>query len=108
MEAGVTRDWSVSSIRSTNTPPVCRANAQSNSAVRMFPTCRSPLGDGANLTRTEGLPEVGPAGPALSVIGDSVGQRADALDRDRHLVAVLERADSRRGPGQQHVAGQQR
>src|ERR1700729_363263 len=107
MYSGSTRDWSVSSIRSTNTPPGCLANAQSNSAVRMLPTCRSPLGDGAKRTRT-GVPPAAPgdpAGPACSVtVYHPVAQSSDALDRDRHLVTVLERADARRGAGQQHVA----
>ena len=52
MYSGFTLVASVSSMRSTNTPPVARANAQSYSAVRMLPTCRSPLGEGANRTRT--------------------------------------------------------
>ena len=59
MYSGSTRVRSVSSIRSTNVPPVERANAQSYRAVRTLPTCRSPLGEGANRTLT-------PPGPAPS------------------------------------------
>src|SRR5215467_12816634 len=103
MYSGVTRVRSVSSIRSTNVPPVERANAQSYSAVRTLPTCRSPLGDGANRTLT-------PPGPAPWSVtaGHRVGERPDVLDGHRYLVSVLERADSRGGPGEQHVARKQR
>jgi cyclophilin family peptidyl-prolyl cis-trans isomerase len=41
------RSVSVSSIRSTNRPPWCRANSQLNSAVRALPRCSSPVGLGA-------------------------------------------------------------
>src|SRR5580692_10127456 len=101
MYSSVTRDWSVSSIRRTNTPPVWRAKAQSYSAVLMLPTCRSPLGDGAKRTRTRSL--------SFSVtVNHPVAERSDALDRDGYLVAVGQRPDAGRGAGQQHVAGQQR
>jgi hypothetical protein len=33
-------------------PPAPRASSQLNSAVRALPTCRWPVGLGANLTRT--------------------------------------------------------
>jgi hypothetical protein len=40
----------VSSIRSKNFPPVFLAKSQLNSAVLAPPTCKYPVGDGANLT----------------------------------------------------------
>src|SRR6185437_10055461 len=43
---------SVSSMRSTNAPPRCLANAQLNSEERADPTWNIPVGEGANLTRT--------------------------------------------------------
>ncbi len=46
------RSASVSSMRRTNVPPCRRANSQLKSAVRAPPTCRYPVGDGANRTRT--------------------------------------------------------
>src|SRR3984885_12372100 len=102
MYSGVTRLWSVSSIRSTKVPPVCRAKAQSYSAVRMLPTCRSPLGEGAKRPRT---PSPG-AGCSVTV-HHRVAQRPDVLDGHGHFVSVLQGPDASRGPGQQHVAGQQ-
>src|SRR5215831_5713001 len=103
MYPGSTGVRSVSSLRSTNVPPVERANAQSYSAVRTLPTCRSPLGEGANRTLT-------PPGPAPWSVtaGHRVGERSDVLDGHRYLVSVLERADPRGRPGEQHVAGEQR
>src|SRR5487761_210029 len=100
MYSSVTRARSVSSMRSTKVPLVLRANAQSYSAVRMLPTCRSPLGDGGNRTRTDRWPSVTDDHP--------VPERPDALDRHRYLVAALQRPDPGRGPGQQDVTGQQR
>src|ERR671929_234160 len=38
-------------MRKTNVPPVCRACAQLNSAVRSRPTCTVPVGDGQNRVR---------------------------------------------------------
>src|SRR5438874_1390088 len=46
------RATSVSSIRSTNVPPVCRAYSQLNRAVRAPPMCKNPVGLGAKRTRT--------------------------------------------------------
>src|SRR6516164_5725140 len=112
MYSGVTRVRSVSSIRSTNVPPVERANAQSYSAVRTLPTCRSPLGEGANRTLTP--PGPAPfrpppgAAPWSVTAGHRIGERPDVLDGHRYLVSILERTDSRGGPGEQHVAGEQR
>ena len=51
-DSGRLRPASVSSTRSTNVPPKCRANTQLNSALRTLPTCRLPVGDGGNRTRT--------------------------------------------------------
>src|SRR4051794_33405406 len=45
------RSTSVSSMRSTSTPPRRRASSQLNSAVRAPPTWRYPVGDGAKRTR---------------------------------------------------------
>src|ERR1022692_767966 len=71
----------------------------------MLPTCKSPLGDGANRTRT---PTRGPS-PVCSVTGHHrVGQRANALDGHRYLVSVLQRANPRRCACEQHVAREQR
>src|SRR6187431_1078119 len=39
-------------MRNTSLPPVCRAYAQLNKAVRIRPTCGVPVGEGQNLTRT--------------------------------------------------------
>src|SRR5271166_337049 len=46
------RSWSVSSIRSRNWPPKCRASSQLNRAVLTPPMCRKPVGLGANRVRT--------------------------------------------------------
>src|SRR5215831_3698408 len=113
MYSGVTRVQSVSSIRSTNVPLVERANAQSYSAVRTLPTCRSPLGEGANRTLTppgaapSRPPPPGPASRSVTA-GHWIGERPDVLNGHRYLVSVLDRADARGGPGEQHVAGEQR
>ena len=48
VHSGRLRASSVSSMRSTNVPPVWRASAQLNSAVRAPPTWKKPVGDGAN------------------------------------------------------------
>ena len=48
----LSRAASVSSMRKTKVPPVCRACAQLNSAVRTMPTCGRPVGDGQKRTRT--------------------------------------------------------
>ncbi len=54
--AAVLRATSVSSRRSTNVPPVCRANRKLNSAVRAVPMWRGPVGLGAMRTRmSEGM-----------------------------------------------------
>ena len=47
VHSGRLRASSVSSIRSTNVPPLWRASAQLNSAVRAPPTWKKPVGDGA-------------------------------------------------------------
>src|SRR5689334_21599155 len=44
---------SVFSMRSLNSPPLWRANSQLKSAVRTFPMCRKPVGEGAMRTRTD-------------------------------------------------------
>src|SRR5207302_10981798 len=50
-DSSVTRLRSVSSTRSTMTPPLWRAESQLNSAVRALPTWMEPLGAGAKRTR---------------------------------------------------------
>src|SRR3954468_20657857 len=45
------RSWSVSSTRSTKTPPWLLAQSQLKSAVRAPPMCKYPLGDGAKRRR---------------------------------------------------------
>src|ERR1700704_4109044 len=107
MYSVVTRLRSVSSMRSTKVPPVCRAKAQSYSAVRMLPTCRSPLGEGAKRTRTPPAGWSSAGGAGSVTVHHRVAQRPDVLDRHGHFVSLLEGPDARRGPGQQHVAGQQ-
>ena len=47
------RAVSVFSIRSRNSPPAWRAKSQLKSAVRTFPMCRRPVGEGAMRTRTD-------------------------------------------------------
>src|SRR5947208_2282584 len=49
--SSVPRALSVSSTRSRNWPPYFLTNSQLKSAVRAPPTCRKPVGDGANLSR---------------------------------------------------------
>ena len=56
-DSSLSRAASVSSMRNTRVPPVCRAHAQLNSAVRTRPTCGVPVGDGQKRTRTAGVPE---------------------------------------------------
>src|SRR5882757_4222006 len=51
-EAWVLRSTSVSSSRRTIVPPFRRAYSQLNMKVRALPTCRNPVGDGANRTRS--------------------------------------------------------
>src|SRR5262249_14176686 len=45
------RATSVSSMRSTKVPPVCRAYSQLKRAVRAPPICKKPVGLGAKRTR---------------------------------------------------------
>src|SRR4051794_41508849 len=95
------RAASVSSIRNTKVPPLWRANAQLNNAVRARPTCGEPVGDGQKRTRTE---ESAPG----SVTGDHlVRQGPDAGYGHLDLVADVHRADALGRAGQDHVAGQQ-
>jgi hypothetical protein len=50
-DASVLRSTSVSSRRRIIVPPFRRAYNQLNMKVRALPTCRNPVGEGANLTR---------------------------------------------------------
>src|SRR5260370_7134910 len=95
-------------MRSMNTAAVRRANAQLYRAVRMFPTCRSPLGDGAKRTLTAAPPSACP-GSAGSVTGTHLArQRSDVLDRHGDLVADLQGPGPRGRPREQHIARHQR
>src|SRR5260370_6790237 len=95
-------------MRSMNTAAVRRANAQLYRAVRMFPTCRSPLGDGAKRTLTGAPPSASP-GPPGSVTGNHLArQRSDVLDRHGDLVADLQGPGPRGRPREQHIARHQR
>src|SRR5881397_3110067 len=88
----VLRDWSVSSMRSTNTPFCLRAQSQLKSAVRAPPMCRYPVGEGAKRTRTVmAAREI--ADSQRCCHSDSVVLRAAAdpfLDRG-HIAAVERR-----------------
>src|ERR1700726_661468 len=55
-EAWVLRSTSVSSNRRIMVPPLWRAYSQLKIKVRALPTCRKPVGEGAN--RTRGLASV--------------------------------------------------
>src|SRR3954453_22566177 len=61
--SGVERSRSVSSMRSTISPPCPRASSQLKRAVRAPPMCRAPVGDGAKRTRIR--PGQYPAAPML-------------------------------------------
>src|SRR5208283_3322319 len=50
--ASVLRSTSVSSSRRTMVPPLRRAYSQLKIKVRALPTCKKPVGDGANRTRS--------------------------------------------------------
>jgi len=58
--SGRFRSTSLSSTRRIIVPPCRRAKNQLNSAVRAPPTCKYPVGEGANRTRTalEGVPNL--------------------------------------------------
>ena len=92
ISSGFALSGSVSSTRHTNAPPSCRANSQLNSSVRMLPMWMSPLGAPAYRTRT----------PLTPSGRDS--QHADAFELDLDVVAVGERRDAGRRPGEDHVA----
>src|SRR6266508_5361480 len=96
-DSSESRAASVSSIRNTNRPLRCRAYAQLNRAVRISPTCGTPVGDGQKRTRT-----------GLVKVHHRVGQGADAFDAHFDGVAGGDRLDPGGGAGEDHVAGQQR
>src|ERR671911_1207091 len=122
-DSSESRATSVSSIRNTNVPPKCRANAQLNNVVRMRPTCGLPVGEGEKRTRTSDgarSPSTSSSAvPTRSVTGitrassrgggrdHAVGQRADAFDGDGDLVALDDRPDAGRGAGEDDVAREQ-
>src|ERR1700709_1318538 len=109
--SGVLRARSVSSMRSTRVPPKCRAKAQLKRAERTLPTCRLPVGDGGNRTRTASgatFPRTGSPWTGSVTLNHLVGQVADALDRDLDLVTDVHGTDALGGSGEDHVARQQR
>src|SRR4249919_1376979 len=105
--SSVTREASVSSIRRTNTPPWCRANAHENSPVRAFPTWIDPDGAGANRVRTPTVMRSPPRHGSRALL-HGVNERADPVDLNLDEIAGRERADPLRGPGEDHVTRQQR
>src|SRR4029453_18508592 len=104
--SSVTRDASVSSIRRTNTPPWCRANAHENSPVRAFPTWIDPEGAGANLVRTPSITGHPPRGGSRARL-DRVGEGPDPVDLDLDEVPRRARPTPPRRSRQDHVAGEQ-
>src|SRR5918999_1376450 len=96
-DSWVLRATSVSSMRRTSFPPVCRAKSQLNRNVRTSPTCGLPVGDGGKRTRM-GRSVTG---------GDPIREAADAGNRDLDLVTDLHRADAVGGAGEDHVARQE-
>ena len=83
-------------MRRMNVPPWPRANAQGNSAERMLPRCRKPVGLGAKRVRTDtvylrmisrSLPERAPSAPAT---------RRTSIDALERHVADIGRAGHRR------------
>src|SRR5205814_6471819 len=69
--SGVERTRSVSSMRSRNLPPWCRAKSQLKSAVRAPPICRNPVGEGAKRTTTL-IPRGWVWVPVISTLGQRV------------------------------------
>src|SRR5438270_9271633 len=69
--SGVDLTRSVSSMRSRNLPPWCRANSQLKSAVRAPPMCRNPVGEGAKRTTTL-IPRGWGRAPVISTLGQRV------------------------------------
>src|SRR5262245_5290301 len=51
VSSGRLRSVSVSSMRSSISPPCCRATSQLNNTVRAPPTCSQPVGEGAKRRR---------------------------------------------------------
>ena len=94
----MTRLASVSSTRSTNAPPLCRANSQLNSADRAFPTWIEPDGAGANRQRTA-------SGTYATTGFESVPTPSTSTSTTSPR---REPSDAFGRPGQQDVAGQER
>src|SRR3954471_22868565 len=97
-DSSESRAASVSSMRKTRVPWWCRANAQLNRAVRTRPTWGLPVGEGQKRTRTG----------ALTTLDHLVGESADAFDGDGDFVADVQGSDPCGGPGEDHVAREQR
>ena len=77
MFSSVERERSVSSMRRMKTPPWWRANSQLKSAVRAPPTCRCPVGLGANRTRISRLIARAPPAPPRSAVSCPIILRPD-------------------------------
>ena len=93
----MSRAESVSSMRNTNVPPVCRAYAQLNSAVRTMPDVRV-----ARRGRAEPDADVGVAGAGGQVDGreDIEGLRHDAQILPASHAAPPRRTPAREGSGE--------
>src|SRR5215208_2709929 len=80
--SGVERSRSVSSMRSTSSPPWRRARSQLYSAVRAPPMCSTPVGDGAKRTLTTAMligAHVSTAGGLVQAHGRGVERGCDAM-----------------------------
>src|SRR5262245_17842657 len=76
MLSSVERERSVSSMRRMKVPRWWRAKSQLKSAVRAPPTCRWPVGLGANRTRTGAATSVRLEEPAPRRAGEGADARA--------------------------------
>src|SRR5215475_10128710 len=78
-------------------------------AVRMLPTCRSPLGEGANLTLVSATSPASEASAnGRSVTRDHpVVQCPDSLDCHLDPISSDDRTNARRGTGEDDVARKQ-
>src|SRR6218665_3455946 len=81
--AWLERCWSVASMRRMKSPPMARANAQGESAERMFPRWMKPVGDGAKRVRTRAVPEA-----VGSVISDEVSGFLRVWQRQARVVLI--------------------
>src|SRR3712207_157898 len=99
VHSGRLRAASVSSMRSTKTPPCCLANSQLCSAERAPPTWNIPVGDGANRTRTVTPPAYRSPGSGL---------RGEQHPAEAAVTAVAVPVVRRRTPGRLAGRGRRR